>query len=96
MPPLITSPQTLQDCTTLELAQALAERLTIAPNDWHRLKGNRKAQASQQITAGLSFLLNDEPELALAHLQQAVGWLDRSLSAPPCPSHGSKKAPTLN
>lgn len=92
MPPLITSASTLADCTTLELAQALAERLTIAPNDWHRLKGNRKAQAQQQIASGLSYLLNNEPELALAHLQQAVRWLDRSLAAPPCPSHGPKKA----
>ncbi|MGB0560582.1 MAG: DUF6439 family protein [Spirulinaceae cyanobacterium] len=78
----------LHDFSTLELAQALAERLTIAPIDWHRAKGNRKAQASQQIAAGLSFLLHDQPELALEHLQQAVGWLDRSLSAPPCPTHG--------
>ncbi|MEM8637328.1 MAG: DUF6439 family protein [Cyanobacteria bacterium P01_G01_bin.54] len=81
----------LQDQSTLALAQALAERLTIAPIDWHRHKGNRKAQASQQIAASLSFLLHDEPELALEHLKQAVGWLDRSLSPPPCPTHGTPK-----
>jgi hypothetical protein len=75
---------------SLELAQALAVKLAIAPNDWHKLKGNRKAQAGQQLSAALVFLLNDNPEAALIHLEQAKGWLDRSLSAPPCPSHGSR------
>lgn len=75
---------------SLELAQALAAKLAIAPNDWHKLKGNRKAQASQQLSAALVFLLNDNPEAALIHLEQAKGWLDRSLSAPPCPSHGNR------
>ncbi|MEA5420439.1 DUF6439 family protein [Spirulina sp. CCNP1310] len=75
--------------TPLALAQALAAQLAIAPNDWHRLKGDRRAQAQQQITAALVFLLNDQPQEALTHLQQAVGWLDRSLKAPPCPTHGS-------
>lgn len=74
--------------TPLELAQALAAQLAIAPNDWHRLKANRKAQAGQHLAAALVFLLKDRPEDALAHLQQATGWLDRSLSAPPCPTHG--------
>jgi Family of unknown function (DUF6439) len=75
---------------SLELAQALAVKLAIAPNDWHKLKGNRKAQAGQQLSAALVFLLNDNPEAALIHLEQAKGWLDRSLSAPPCPSHGQR------
>ncbi|NEO27366.1 MAG: hypothetical protein F6K03_10840 [Kamptonema sp. SIO4C4] len=82
----------LQEFSTLELAQALAGRLAIAPNDWHRLKANRKAQASQDAIAGLVFLLKEQPEEALAHLQQAVGWLDRSISAPPCPTHGKKQS----
>ena len=73
---------------SLELAQALAAKLAIAPNDWHRMKGNRKAQASQQLSAALVFLLNDNPEAALTHLQQAEGWLDKTLSAPKCPDHG--------
>lgn len=77
----------LSTYSTEALAQALVERLTIAPLDWHRLKSNRKAQAGQQAAAGLNYLLNDQPELAIAHLEQAVGWLDRSLSAPPCPTH---------
>ncbi|WP_072619834.1 DUF6439 family protein [Spirulina major] len=75
--------------TPLELAQALAAQLAIAPNDWHRLKGNRRAQAQQHLAAGLVLLLNDQPDDALQHLQQAVGWLDRSIKAPPCPSHGN-------
>lgn len=78
----------LQDVTTLELAQILAHRLSIASNDWHRLKANRKAQAQQQLGSALVFLLKDHPEEALARIQQAAGWLDHSISAPPCPSHG--------
>ncbi|MDJ0734112.1 MAG: DUF6439 family protein [Nostocaceae cyanobacterium] len=81
----------LRDFTTQELAQALMEKLTISPNDWHRLKSNRKARASEQTAAALVFLLKDQPEEALARLQQATGWLDKSISAPPCPSHGNKK-----
>ena len=79
---------TLSQLDTLELAQALMERLSITPNDWHRLKANRKARASEQAAAALVFLLKDQPEEALPRLQQATGWLDRSISAPPCPSHG--------
>jgi hypothetical protein len=75
---------------TLELAQLLAERLTIEPNDWHRLKANRKAQTGQQLAAALIFLLKDQPQEALVRIEQAKGWLDRSISAPPCPTHGSK------
>ena len=90
MPPTAPLTQTkgLNSYTTLELAQALAERLAIAPNDWHRLKANRQAQASQQAAAALVFLLKERPEEALAYLNQAAGWLDRSISAPPCPTHG--------
>ncbi len=80
--------KSLETATTLELAQALAERCCITPQDWHRLKANRQAQASQQAAAALVFLLSKQPEEALVRLQQATGWLDRSISAPPCPSHG--------
>ncbi len=79
---------TLKEVSTLELAQALAERLSIKPNDWHRLKSNRKARASEQAAAALVFLLKEQPEEALPRFQQASGWLDRSISAPPCPDHG--------
>jgi Tfp pilus assembly protein PilF len=79
----------LLEKSTLELAQILADKCAIAPNDWHRLKSNRKAQANQHITAALVYLQTSQTEEALAHLQQAVGWLDRSLSAPPCPTHGN-------
>lgn len=81
----------LNELTTLELAQALMERLTITPNDWHRLKSNRKVRASEQAAAALVFLLKEQPEEALARLQQASGWLDRSISAPPCPTHGQRR-----
>lgn len=82
----------LKELSTLELAQVLADRLAIAPNDWHRLKANRKAQASQQLATALVFLLKDQPAEAIARLQQATGWLDRSISAPPCPTHGTPAA----
>jgi uncharacterized small protein (DUF1192 family) len=78
----------LADLSTAELAQALAARLAIMPSDWHRLKANRKARASEQAATALVYLLKDQPEEALARLQQATGWLDRSISAPPCPTHG--------
>ena len=87
-PTQLTTTNALSEFTTLELAQALAERLAITPNDWHRLKANRKARASEQAVAALVFLLKDQPEEALARFHQASGWLDRSISAPPCPSHG--------
>jgi hypothetical protein len=83
------SAKSIAELSTVELAQALAERLAITPNDWHRLKSNRKARAGEQAAVALVYLLNDRPEEALVRLQQASGWLDRSLSAPPCPTHGS-------
>ena len=83
----------LQQFSTLELAQALSEKLAIANQDWHRLKGNRKAQAGQQIAAALVFLLKDRQPEALVHLNQAVGWLDRSLKAPSCPDNKRIKQP---
>jgi hypothetical protein len=78
----------LEDVMTAELAQALAARLAIASGDWHRLKGNRAARAKEQAAIALVYLMNDNPAEALPHLQQATGWLDRSITAPPCPSHG--------
>lgn len=84
----IDSTKTIAELTSTELAQALAERLAIAPNDWHRLKSNRKARAAEQAATALVYLLNNYPEEALLRLQQANGWLDRSVSAPPCPTHG--------
>jgi hypothetical protein len=80
--------QDLSQLSTLELAQALAERLRINEGDWHRLKSNRSRRAQEQAAAALVLLLSEQPNDALAHLQQAAGWLDRSVSAPPCPTHG--------
>jgi hypothetical protein len=81
----------LNDLSTLELAQALMARLSISPDDWHRLKSNRNARASEQVAAALVFLVKNEPQEAQARLEQAVGWLDKSISAPPCPTHGHKR-----
>jgi hypothetical protein len=81
---------TVSELTTLELAQALAERLAIAPADWHQLKANRKARAAEQTAMALLYLLKDQPAESLERLQQSVGWLDRSISAPPCPTHGHR------
>lgn len=80
-----------QEPTPIELAQSLAEQLAISPNDWHRLKSNRKARAAEQAAVALVYLLNDQPEEALLRLQQASGWLDRSIVAPPCPTHGKSR-----
>ncbi|MDF2388179.1 hypothetical protein JMG10_42545 [Nostoc ellipsosporum NOK] len=80
----------LNEFSTVELAQVLMERLTISPNDWHRLKSNRNSRASEQVAAALVYLLKNQPQEALPRLEQATGWLDRSISAPPCPTHGNK------
>jgi Family of unknown function (DUF6439) len=85
-----TTETSTDNLTTLELAQALAERLRIDESNWHRLKSNRPARAQEQAAAALVFLLKDNPDEALARFSQAVGWLDKSISAPPCPSHGHR------
>lgn len=87
------SKTTPSQCSTLELAQALAQGLAIAPNEWHRLKANRKAQAAQQAAAALVFLLQDLPEEALVRFNQASGWLDGSIAPLPCPTHGDTQRP---
>jgi len=81
----------LSELTTLELAQALAERLAIKAHNWHQLKSNRQKRALEQAGAALVFLLKEQPEEALSRFRQASGWLDRSLSAPPCPTHGDHR-----
>ncbi|ABW28596.1 DUF6439 family protein [Acaryochloris marina] len=73
---------------TIATARKLVEQLTITSGDWHRLKTNRRARALEQAATAIVFLLNDQSEEGLLRLQQAVGWLDRSISAPPCPTHG--------
>jgi hypothetical protein len=90
--PMTQTSSSLNDFTTLELAQALADRTRITEKDWHRLMANRPARAKEQIAAALVYLLKDESDEALVRLQQAVGWLDRSVSAPPCPTHGDQKS----
>ncbi len=89
MPGIPLSPPTQKSSEALPLAQKLSEELTISSMDWHRLKANRKARALEQAANAIVFLLKNQPEEALARLQQAVGWLDRSISAPPCPTHGT-------
>ena len=80
----------LQTAEPLALAQALAKQLAIGPMDWHRLNSNRQVRAKEQVAAALVYLLNDNPEEALPRLEQAVGWLNRSIKAPPCPTHGER------
>ncbi|MDY6937105.1 MAG: DUF6439 family protein [Cyanobacteriota bacterium] len=80
----------LEDVSTLDLARALAERLALSERDWHRLKSDRNVRAQEQLAAALVFLLKGNPEESLPRLEQAVGWLNRSISAPPCPGHGKK------
>jgi hypothetical protein len=87
----ITQTSQLEEFSNLQLAQVLMARLSISADDWHRLKSHRNSRASEQIAAALVFLLKNEPQEALLRLEQAVGWLDRSISAPPCPSHGQTK-----
>ncbi len=88
--PKLSSPksQALAHLSTLDLAQALAERLALTEGDWHRLKSNRQVRCQEQLAAAIVSILKDQPEQALLHTQQALGWLDRSITAPPCPDHG--------
>ena len=86
----VSSTESRESTSSLELAQVLAEQLSITPGDWHRLKGDRQAQAKQQLAAALVLLLKNQPDEALAHINQAAGWLDRSVSPLPCPGHGNK------
>lgn len=85
------SPRTasLSEYSTLELAQALAERLAIPERDWHRLKSNCNARAGEHLAAALVFLLKNQPQEVIPRLNQAVGWLERKITAPPCPTHGT-------
>ena len=96
----ISQNSSIEKLSNLELAQILAERLAIAPNQWHKLKNNSQAQAAQQVSAGLVFLLKQEKNQGISsetrhyvitHLNQAVGWLDKSIKPLPCPTHGNKK-----
>lgn len=89
-PPIqpLVSEQSTSTEVALATARKLVEQLTITSGDWHRLKGNRRARALEQAATAIVFLLNDQSEEGLIRLQQAVGWLDRSISAPPCPTHG--------
>ncbi|WP_036485939.1 DUF6439 family protein [Myxosarcina sp. GI1] len=81
----------LAELSEVELAQALASKSAIAHQDWHRLKGNRQAQAKQQLASALVFLIKGQPETALIHLKQALGWLEGSLASPPCPDRQKRE-----
>ncbi|MEB3289636.1 MAG: DUF6439 family protein [Leptolyngbya sp.] len=85
------SPPAVEDRSTLELAQVLAERLAIKPEDWHRLNRNRNVRAQEQLAAALVYLLSQQPDEALPRVEQALGWLNRTVTAPPCPTHGQPK-----
>lgn len=87
-----TAEKTAAELTELELAQLLAERLAIKPNDWHRLNRDCNVRAKEQLAAALVYLLKQQPQEAQVRVEQALGWLDKSLTAPPCPTHGERKA----
>ncbi|MGD1863187.1 MAG: DUF6439 family protein [Phormidesmis sp.] len=90
--PSVRSSGDLKAFSEQELAEALAQKLAIAPNDWHRLSANRAVRAREQAAAALVYMLKDKPEEALPRLTQAIGWLNKTLKAPPCPTHGEKRA----
>ncbi len=85
------STKNVQELTTQELAQLLAEKMTISSYDWHKLKNNRNAQAGQQLASSLVYLLNNQPEEALERVNQAQGWLNRTIKPLPCPTHGNQE-----
>ncbi len=79
--------------STEELAQVLVERLSLTDGDWHRFKANRGVRAREQAAVALLALLRDQRDEALARLQQAAGWLDGSVTAPPCSDHSRSSHP---
>ncbi len=83
--------KTAAQLSDVELAQLLAERLAIKPLDWHRLNRDRNVRAKEQLAAALVYLLKQQPQEAQVRVEQALGWLDKSLTAPPCPTHGERK-----
>lgn len=85
------STKNVQELTTQELAQLLAEKMTISSYDWHKLKNNRNAQAGQQLASSLVYLLNNQPEEALERINQAQGWLNHTIKPLPCPTHGNQE-----
>jgi len=85
--PSISSREVLNQLTAAEVAQLLLQKLSITDGDWHRLKANRNARAAELVASALVFLLKDQPKESLPRLQQAVAWLDHSISAPPCEHH---------
>ncbi|PSN07927.1 hypothetical protein C7293_30410 [filamentous cyanobacterium CCT1] len=91
MSPQAQAARPANELSDLELAQLLAERLAIKPVDWHRLNRDRRVRASEQLAAALVFLLKQNSEEALVRVEQAIGWLNHSLQAPPCPTHGERK-----
>jgi len=86
------SEKTAAQLSDIELAQLLAQRLAIKPMDWHRLNRNRNVRAQEQLSAALVYLLKQQPQEAQIRTEQALGWLNKSLTAPPCPTHGEPKA----
>ena len=86
-----TTEKTAAQLSDLELAQLLAQRLAIKPNDWHRLNRDRNVRAKEQLAAALVYLVKQQPQEAQVRVEQALGWLDKSLTAPPCPTHGERK-----
>ncbi len=86
----LTAKQSADQLSDLELAQLLAERLAIKPLDWHRLNRDRNVRAKEQLTAALVYLLKQQPQEAQPRIEQALGWLNKSLNAPPCPTHGER------
>ncbi|MGB3300662.1 MAG: DUF6439 family protein [Phormidesmis sp.] len=85
-------PSILASFSPEALAQALAQQLAISSQDWHRLSANRSVRAREQAAAALVYMLKNKPEEAIPRLTQAIGWLDKTLKAPPCPSHGKKSS----
>jgi hypothetical protein len=80
----------LADYTPRDLARALLEQLSVDERDWHRLKGDRRVRAREQVAAALVFMLADNNDEARQRLEHALDWIDRRVSAPPCPDHGSR------
>jgi hypothetical protein len=78
-----------------DLAEQLVHRLAIGDREWHAVKNQAPRRAAEQMAAALMQLLScDDPrrrdcgegrQQAIDLLENALGWLQGTVSDPGCP-----------
>ena len=80
---------------SLDLAEALLQRLAIGDREWHAVKNQPSRRAAEQLAAGLVQLLSGEDPRrreagearlrAVALVENGLDWLRGNLRDPGCP-----------